>query len=82
MPSSTSSIRLPDALRRRLERTSRRLKTRKNTIITQAIDEYLRKIDPKDLAAEIRRQSLLAAKTDNREDLEEWERMADRRGWR
>lgn len=82
MPSTTSSVRLPDALRRRLERTSRRLKRGKNSIITQALDEYLRKVDRQELAAEARRQSLLASQTDNQEDLEEWAKMADTRGWR
>ena len=82
MPSSTSSIRLPDALRRRLERTAQRLKRGKNSIITQALDEYLRKVDSEELVAEARRQSLLASEADNQEELEEWAKMADTRGWR
>jgi predicted DNA-binding protein len=82
MGSSTSSIRIPDGLRKRLERTAKRLKRGKNSIINEALDEYLRRIDREELAVEARRQSLLASEKDHHEETEAWARMADTRGWR
>ena len=52
MASSISSIRIPDELRYRLERTAKYLKKGKNwIIINQALDEYLRKVDRETLAS-------------------------------
>ena len=82
MATSISSIRLPNELRDRLERTARHLKKGKNWIINQAIDEYLRKVDREALAAEARRQSLLANSAAEHAQGDFWESIADTRGWR
>jgi predicted DNA-binding protein len=82
MSSSISSVRMPEELRDRLERTAKYLKKGKNWIINQALDEYLRKVDRETLAAEARRQSLLVSSVEQREPDEFWERISDTRGWR
>ena len=82
MPSSISSVRMPDELRYRLERTARHLKKGKNWIINQALDEYLRKVDRDTLADQARRQSLAASSAEAREEAGFWERVSDTRGWR
>ena len=81
MRSVTSSFRMSLELRKRLEQTARTLKRRKNWIITQAIDEYVQKWHKASLAAEARRQSLLAS-AKAIDDEEFWEKQADSRGWR
>ena len=62
MPSSTSSFRIPDELRFRLEGTARRLNKGKNWVINRALDEYLERHSRAALRAEARRQSLLASR--------------------
>lgn len=81
MRSSTSSIRIPAELRDRLERTAKYLKKGKNSILVQALDEYLKKTDPVAFAEEARRQSLIAAAAAAKED-GFWESIADVRGWK
>ena len=82
MATSISSIRIPNELRDRLERTAKYLKKGKNWIINQALDEYLRKIDRDTLAVEARRQSLVASSAKAGEHPEFWEKVSDTRGWR
>ena len=82
MPSSISSVRIPNEFRDRLERTAKHLKKGKNWIINQGLDEYLRKVDQETLAAEARRQSLLVRSVEQREPDEFRERISDTRGWR
>jgi predicted DNA-binding protein len=82
MATSISSIRIPNELRDRLERTAKHLKKGKNWIINQALDEYLRKIDRDTLAVEARRQSLVASSAKAGEHSEFWEKVSDSRGWR
>jgi predicted DNA-binding protein len=79
--STTSSFRIPEDLRVRLAQSARRLKKPKNRIIVEALDEYLRKTSRETLAAEARRQSLLASASPGRDD-EFWEKLADTRGWK
>ncbi len=61
MASSTSSFRIPDELKLRLEATARRMNKGKNWILNRALEEYLERHGRESLAAEARRQSLLAA---------------------
>jgi predicted transcriptional regulator len=82
MPSSISSVRIPDELRYRLERTARHLKKGKNWIINPALDEYLRKVDRDTLTDEARRQSLAASSAEARGEAGFWEKVSDTRGWR
>jgi predicted DNA-binding protein len=79
--STTSSFRIPEDLRVRLDAAARRLKKRKNRIIIEALDEYLRKTSRATLAAEARRQSLLASAHLGKDD-EFWEKVVDTRGWK
>jgi predicted DNA-binding protein len=82
MPTPISSVRLPDELRYRLERTARRLKKGKNWIINQALTQYLRKVDRDTLADEPRQQSLVASSAEAREHAWFWEEVSDTRGWK
>jgi hypothetical protein len=50
-------------------------------MIIEALDEYLRKTSRETLAAEARRQSLLASAQPGKDD-EFWEKLADTRGWK
>ncbi len=81
MPSTTSSFRVSETLRARLEQTARQMKKRKNWIINQALDEYLKKVRRESLPAEARRQSLLASAA-VAGDERFWGRQVDARGWR
>ena len=75
MGSSTSSFRIPDELRLRLEETAGRLKRGKNWIINRAIEEYLDRHSRTRLREEGRRQSLLASRR-RWKDAQQWERTA------
>ena len=81
MNSTTSSYRIQEDLRVRLEHTARQLKKGKNWVINRAIEEYLNRVRRESLAAEARRQSLLASGVVT-EDEEFWQRQADTGGWR
>ena len=78
--SQTSSFRLPDELRTRLDRFLRRSKRRKNWIIVHALEDYLDRHEARSLAAEARRQSLLASEGPRAED-DAWASVADTSGW-
>jgi predicted transcriptional regulator len=73
MGSSTSSFRLSDELKARLEEASRRMKKGKNRILTDAIREYLDRHSQDSLREEARRQSLIASRA-NWKDQDAWER--------
>ena len=75
MPSSTSSFRISDELRFRLEGTARRLNKGKNWVINRALDEYLERHSRTALRAEARRQSLLASRKRWRDEAL-WEKAA------
>ncbi len=62
MASSTSSFRIPDELRFRLEGAAHRLNKGKNWIINRALEEYLERHSRAKLREEARRQSLLASR--------------------
>ena len=81
MKSSTSSFRIPEELRIRLEETARYLKKGKNWIINRALEEYLEKTNGEALAAEARRQSLLASAVTTEEE-GFWQDQGDDGGWR
>jgi predicted transcriptional regulator len=73
--SSTSSFRIPDELKARLEQAAEQMKKGKNWIINRALEEYLERHSPEAFRAEARRQSL-AASRHKWKDEEFWERMA------
>ncbi|MBZ5674905.1 MAG: ribbon-helix-helix domain-containing protein [Acidobacteriia bacterium] len=62
MASSTTSIRIPDDLKDRLESAARRMNKGKNWIIKEALAEYLQRHNMDLLRAEARRQSIAASK--------------------
>ncbi len=81
MRSTTSSYRIQEDLRVRLEHAARQLKKGKNWVINRAIQEYLDRIHRESLAAEARRQSLLASGVVTADE-EFWGQQADTEGWR
>jgi len=75
MASSTSSFRVPDDLKIRLENAARSLKKGKSRIINEALQEYLDRREKTDLRKEARRQSILASQM-KWKDQELWEKAA------
>jgi predicted transcriptional regulator len=73
--SSTSSFRIPDELKVRLDKVADQTKKGKNWIIRRALEEYLERHSQEALRAEARRQSL-AASTRKWKDEEFWEKIA------
>lgn len=78
----TTSIRLSPALRDQLETAAHTLHRGKSWIIVHALEIYLEKLHFNELAIEARRQSLLAAKEDNKKETKTWEDNADTTGWK
>jgi hypothetical protein len=68
-------------LRDRLEQAARRLKRGKNSIITQALEEYLENLNRTKFLGEASRQSILAS-TSPSEDEDVWLEHADTAGWK
>ena len=62
MASSTSSFRISDELKSRLEDAAHRMNKGKNWILNRALEEYLERHSRAALRAEARRQSLLASR--------------------
>jgi predicted transcriptional regulator len=73
--SSTSSFRIPDELKQRLDQAAERTKKGKNWIINRALEEYLERHSVEAFRAEARRQSL-AASSHKWKDEEFWEKIA------
>jgi predicted DNA-binding protein len=72
---------MSNELRDRLEKAARRLKRGKNSIVTQALEEYLEKLSRSKFLEEARRQSILASTSSN-EDENVWLEHADSTGWK
>lgn len=73
--SSTSSFRIPDELKARLDQAAEQMKKGKNWIINRALEEYLERHSQEAFQAEARRQSL-AASRHKWKDGEFWDRIA------
>ena len=71
MSTPTTSIRLPPRLRGRLARHAERTKTPRSQVVVMALETYLDEAGADQLAAEARRQSLLASAAPGEKD---WER--------
>lgn len=81
MKSVTTSIRINAGLAQRLARAASHMARGKNWIITQALEEYLARVNREDLAAEAKRQSLIVARRERRHrDDRFWQ--GDTAGWR
>lgn len=76
---TTTSIRLPAGLRVELEHASEQMHRGKNWLIIQALESYLAGLKNQSLAAEARRQSILASQADT--DSEIWFENTDTSGW-
>ena len=72
---------MSNELRDRLEKAARRLKRGKNSIVTQALEEYLEKLSRSKFLEEARRQSILAGNSPN-EDEDVWLEHADITEWK
>jgi len=84
MPASTTtSIRLPKALKRELERKARSSKRGKSWVIKEALELYLLGSSHDALRAEARKQSLLVGRHSVRDDAD-WtdQAAAETEGWR
>jgi hypothetical protein len=68
-------------LRKSLEQAARRLKRGKNSIVVDALEEYLEKLNRSRFLEEARRQSILASASSN-EDEDIWLEHADTAGWK
>lgn len=68
-------------LRSRLEQAARRLKRGKNSIIVDALEEYLEKLNRARFLEEARRQSLLASDSPSADE-EVWLEHADTSRWK
>lgn len=77
--SVTKTFRFPDEVDRRLRRAAQTLVRKPNAIMIIALQEYLDRLEGRDLESEARRQSLLVSR--GRGDMF-WERAADRTGWK
>ena len=81
MKSTTTSVRVSNELRSRLDQAARQLKRGKNAIITLALEEYLGKFNRQQYLEEACRQSLLASAASD-EDAAQWSKHADTSGWK
>ena len=79
--SVTSSFRISETLRLRLEATARQLGQRKNWVINRALEEYLAKTHRAALAREARRQSLVASRVTTADE-RFWARQAAAEDWK
>ena len=75
----TTSVRIPQKTRERLERKAKTLKRGKSWIINQALEQYLGTDGEDKLAREARRQSLLAS--GGLDEGEAWEKASDLEDW-
>jgi predicted DNA-binding protein len=64
MPSSTSSYRISDKLRRRVEKYASTSGKGKNTVLLEALEEYLERHEAESIREKARRQSLAASHLD------------------
>ncbi len=78
--SITKTFRFPDELDQRLRRAAQHLVRKPNAIMVNALQEYLDRLERRDLQSEARRQSLLVSRGRKRDAF--WERAADRTGWK
>ena len=77
---TTTSIRLDPDLRDQLEHASQVMHRGKNWIINHALQQYLSEVETVELAKEAQRQSLLARRSDEKQE-EDWEDLGDTSGW-
>jgi len=79
MGSTKRSVCISEGLQVKLEQTSRWLKHSKNWVISRALEDYLDRVGYDVLAAEARRQSLLASGMVTKDEAF-WRKRADAAG--
>ena len=72
---------MSNELRDRLEQAARRLKRGKNSIVIDALEEYLDKLNRSKFLEEARRQSILASRSPSGDE-DVWLEHADTAGWK
>lgn len=77
----TVVFRMSNELSDRLRKAGRRLKREKQSLIMEALEEYLRKLNCGKFLEEARRQSILASTCPNKDE-EVWLEHADTTGWK
>ena len=78
--SVTKTFRFPDEIELRLRRAAQQLARKPNAIMLSALQDYLDRLERRDLQSEARRQSLLVSRGRRGDTF--WERAADRTGWK
>ena len=78
--SVTKTFRFPDEIEQRLRYAAQQLARKPNAIMLSALQDYLDRLERRDLQSEARRQSLLVSRGRHRDAF--WERAADASGWK
>lgn len=78
--SVTKTFRFPDEIDQRLRRAAQHLARKPNAIMITALQDYLDRLERRDLQSEARRQSLVVSRGRSQDAF--WERAADRTGWK
>lgn len=78
--SVTKTFRFPDEIEQRLRHAAQQLARKPNAIMLSALQDYLDRLERRDLQSEARRQSSLVSRGRRRDTF--WERAADRSGWK
>jgi predicted transcriptional regulator len=78
--SVTKTFRFPDEIDQRLRRAAQHLVRKPNAIMMAALQDYLDRLERRDLQSEARRQSLLVSRGRSHDAF--WERAADLTGWK
>ena len=81
MKLTASSFRIPNELLARLEGAAQRLHREKDSIVAEALEEYLNRADGQEFQKEARRQSILATSVPSR-DADVWIEHADTSEWK
>ena len=78
--SVTKTFRFPDEIEQRLRLAAQQLARKPNAIMLSALQDYLDRLERRDLQSEARRQSLLVSRGRRRDTF--WEHAADASGWK
>jgi predicted DNA-binding protein len=81
MKLTTSSFRISNELLARLEGAVQRLNRGKDSIVAEALEEYLNRADREEFQKDARRQSMLASAVPSR-DADVWIEYADTSDWK
>ncbi|MDX2178769.1 MAG: hypothetical protein SFV18_04185 [Bryobacteraceae bacterium] len=79
MPASvTSTLRISAALRKKVDRRAKQLKTNRNALITSMIEESLKRAEKEELRERVRADAIRIAESDKTNpDVLYWEKVAE-----